>query len=138
VVDVAAFGLDQLGEPADLAVDRFQPVPLELEGVAVEPFPGAAERGPQPLALALDRAPPALQDPQPRVGGRVPEERQPDSEEPAVVVGLRPGLADQFVEALLAFRGDRVDDLSAAAGERWRVGGQQRVRIGLGGADEPG
>ena len=61
-----------------------------------------------------------------------------DAEAAAVVVGLRAGLADQLVEALLALGGDRVDHLAAPAGERRRVGRQQRVRVGLVGGDEPG
>ena len=115
---LAALGVDELVEPADLAVHRLQPVPLQLEGVAVDPLPGPRERGPEPFPLLLDGAAAALEDPQARVCGGVPEEREADAEQAAVVVGLRTGLADQLVEALLALGGDRVDDLAPPAGER--------------------
>jgi hypothetical protein len=38
-----ALGLDQLGEPPDLALHGLESVLLELEGVAVEACPGASE-----------------------------------------------------------------------------------------------
>src|SRR3954454_3315692 len=79
--------LDQLREPADLPVHRLQAVPLELEGVAVQPLTGAGQRGPQALPLPLDGAPTALEDPQPDVGLGVLEEGEADAEETAVVVG---------------------------------------------------
>src|SRR3712207_7722988 len=87
--------------------DRFQAVALEFQGVAVQPLPGPAQRDPQALALPFDGAAAALEDAQPDVRGGVPEERQADTEEPAVVVRLRTGLTDQLVEALLALGGGR-------------------------------
>src|SRR4051794_39783431 len=66
---VVLLAVDQLGEPADLAVDGVQAVPLQLEGVAVELLLGAAQRVHQPVALPLDRAPATLEDAQPHVGG---------------------------------------------------------------------
>src|SRR3954453_10936092 len=122
VAGLLALAVDQLGEPAHLAVHGVQAVPLQLQGVAVQLLLGATQRVHQPVPLALDGAPATLQDPQPHVGGRVPEEGQVDAEATLVVVGLRPGLADQFGEALLALRGDRVDDLAAAPGQRRGVG----------------
>src|SRR4051794_39269123 len=122
----AALVVDELGQPADLAVHRVQAVSLQLEGVAVEAFAGAAERGAQALPLPLDGAPATLEDPQPGVGGGVPEEGQPDAEQAAVVVGLGTGLAHQLVEAFLALGGDRVDHLAAAAGQRRGGGPPQR------------
>src|SRR3954447_19360212 len=135
---VAALAVDQLGQPADLAVHRLQAVLLELERVAVEALAGAGQRRAQPFTLLLDGAPAALQDPQPGVGRGVPEEGQPDAEQPAVVVGLRAGLAGQLVEAFLALGGDRVDHLPAAAGERWRVRRQRRPGARLAGGDPAG
>src|SRR5690348_568103 len=132
----APFGVDEFGQPADLPVHRLQAVALQLDRVAVEPVAGAGQRGTQALALALDGAPAALEDAQPGVGRGVPEERQADAEEAAVVVGLRTGLADQLVEALLALRGDPVDDLAATTGERRRLGGQ--LRLGVVGGDVSG
>src|SRR3954449_3905234 len=83
---VVLLAVDQLGEPADLAVDRVQAVPLQFEGVAVELLLGAPQRVQEPVALALDRAPAALEDPQPHVCGGVPEEGQVDAETALVVV----------------------------------------------------
>ena len=130
--------VDELRQPADLAVHRLEPVALQLERVAVDALAGPRQRGPQTLPLPLDRAPAALEDPQPHVRGGVPEEGQVDAEVTSVVVRLRAGLADQFLEALLALRGDRVDHLPAAAGERRRVRRQQLPWAGLDDGDEPG
>src|SRR3954451_11359234 len=77
---VVLLAVDQLGEPADLAVHGVQTVPLQLEGVAVELLLGAPQRVHEPVALPLDRAPPALEDAQPDVGRGVPEEREVDAE----------------------------------------------------------
>src|SRR3954447_23598481 len=133
---VVLLAVDQLGEPADLAVDRVQAVPLQFEGVAVELLLGAPQRVHEPVALPLDGAPAALEDAQPDVGRGVPEERQVDAEATLVVVGLRAGGADQFVEALLALGGDRVDDLAPAAGQRGGVGGEQCPRRGVVAGDQ--
>src|SRR5262252_4130968 len=40
-------GGDQLVQPSDLALDRLQAVPLQLEGVAVDPLPGPGQAGPE-------------------------------------------------------------------------------------------
>src|SRR3712207_4858695 len=71
---VVLLAVDQLGEPADLAVDGVQAVPLQFEGVAVELLLGAAQRVHEPVALTFDGAPPALEDAQPHVDRGVPEE----------------------------------------------------------------
>src|SRR5688572_29588763 len=60
---LAAFGVDQLGEPADLPVHRLQAVALELERVAVEPLAGAGQRRAQALSLLLDGPAAAFEDP---------------------------------------------------------------------------
>src|SRR5215213_3354245 len=52
----AALVVDQLGQPADLAVDRVKPVALQFEGVAVDALAGAGQRRAQALPLALDGA----------------------------------------------------------------------------------
>src|SRR5689334_20757246 len=36
-------GGDQFVQPSDLALDRLQAVPLQLEGVAVDPLPGPGQ-----------------------------------------------------------------------------------------------
>src|SRR4051812_44108917 len=56
---------DQLVEPADLALDRLQPVVLQLQGVGVDPFPGPAEGGADGLQPFLEPAAPAFEDPEP-------------------------------------------------------------------------
>src|SRR3712207_1150574 len=67
----ASLVVDQLGEPADLSVHRFQAVALQLQRVAVEALAGAGQRGPEALPLPLHCAPATFQDPQPGVGGGV-------------------------------------------------------------------
>src|SRR4051812_40770527 len=61
----AALVVDELGQPADLAVHRLQAVPLQLERVAVDPLAGAGQRRAQALALPLHGPAPALEDLQP-------------------------------------------------------------------------
>src|SRR5215218_580369 len=120
-VPLAQLGVDQLVEPADLALDRVESVLLQLQRVAVELLPGAGQPGPQAVAALLDPAPPALQDPQPDLGVGLGEEREVDAEA-LVVVRRRAGLGEQFGEPLLAVRGELVDDLGPLAGQR-RHGG---------------
>ena len=112
LVGAAAFGRDQLGQPADLAVDRFQPVLLQLQGVAVQPLPGAGQRGPHAVGLLGHPLLATLQDLQPDVGPGLGEERQPGAEA-LVVVGLRTDLGQQLGEVLLALGGEPVDPLAA-------------------------
>src|SRR3954451_4929212 len=64
-----AFGIDEFGQPADLAAHRLQAVTLQLEGVPSESRTGLRQCGPQPLALLLDGATPTLEDPQSHVRG---------------------------------------------------------------------
>src|SRR5258706_3832733 len=45
----APLGSDQLVQPADIALDRFQSVPLQLEGVAVDALPGPGDPGAESL-----------------------------------------------------------------------------------------
>ena len=78
-VDVA-LAVDQLVEPAHLALDRLEAVPLQLEGVAVEPLAGASERGAQAVAALLQAAAPPLEDAQPGVRLGAAEEREVHAE----------------------------------------------------------
>ena len=74
-----AFDLDQLGEPADLAVDGLERVLVQLTGVAVEPLAGP-RRAAHAVATFLDLAPPALEHLEPDVGAGLGEEREPGAE----------------------------------------------------------
>jgi hypothetical protein len=113
-------GVDQLVEPADLALDRVEAVLLELEGVSVELFPGPGQAGPQAVAPFFHPVPAALKDAQPDLRLRLREEGEVHPEA-LVVVRRGSGLGEQLGEPLLALRGQPVDDLAAAAGQRRRV-----------------
>jgi hypothetical protein len=109
------FGLfvrDQLVEPAHLPLAGLQPQPVQLAGVAIDLLLGPGQRRPQALAALFDAAAAALEDAHPHVGRGPREERQVDAEA-FVVPGLRPGVAEQLPEALLALRGELVDPPSA-------------------------
>src|SRR5690242_342496 len=98
------FGLfvrDQLVEPAHLPLARLQPQPVQLAGVAIDLLLGPGQRRPQTLTAFFDAAAAALEDPHPHVGRGPREEGQVDAES-LVVPGLRPGVAEQLAESLLA------------------------------------
>ena len=86
-----ALGVDQPVEPADLALDLLEAVPLQLEGVLVHALAGAGEdaRTFEPL---VEPGAPALEDPQPGLGVGLREEGEPDVEV-LVLPGGRPGAA---------------------------------------------
>src|SRR5262249_7585057 len=65
---------DQLVQPAHLALDRLQAVPLELQGVPVHPLPGARQPGAEGLDPLFQPAAPALQDPEPDIRPGLAEE----------------------------------------------------------------
>ncbi len=105
---------DQLVEPADLALDRFQAVPVQFERVAVQPFPGPRHRRPDAVQPLLEPGPAAFQDAQPDVRAGLAEEGEPDAE-PVVLPGRGAGLGEDLLQPLLALRGQPVDDLGTAA-----------------------
>ena len=109
----AAFVLDQLGEPADLAVDRLEAVLVQLAGVAVDAL---ARCGParcfMPSRCLLDPAAATLEDLQPDVRAGLGEERQPRAEA-LVVEGVGTDVGEQLGEVLLAVGGEPVDPLAA-------------------------
>src|SRR5215469_16261449 len=113
-------GRDQFVQPADLALDRLQAVPLQLEGVAVDPLPGPGQAGPERLDPLFKPAAPALQNPEPDLSRGQAEEREPHAE-PVVLPGRRASLGEQVVQALLSVGRQPVDDLGAAPceGLRW-------------------
>src|SRR6185437_13115945 len=81
----APLGVDQLVEPADLALDRVEAVLLELEGVSVELLPGPGQRHAEAVAPLLHPPPAALQDAQPGLGVRMREEGEVHPEALVVV-----------------------------------------------------
>src|SRR5580698_752431 len=111
-----ALGGNELVKPADFALDRFEPVPLEFKGVAVYSLAGPGRRGPEPLKALLQPAAAALENPHPDIGLSQAEEREVDAEA-VVLPGRRTRLGQQILESLLAFRGEPVDDL----GSSWPV-----------------
>ena len=117
VAGVLALALDQLVEPADLALDGLEPVPLQLEGVAVDPLAGAGQRRAEAVEALLEPRPAALEDAQPGGGVGAGEEREVDAEV-LVLPGGRAGLGEQLLEVLLALGGEPVDDPRPLAGQR--------------------
>src|SRR6266542_6730234 len=111
---VAPLRRDQLIQPPHLALHGLQAVSLQFERVAVEPLPGAGERGTYPFQALLQPAAPALEDAHPycRVGPG--EEREVDAEVLVLPRG-RSGLGQQPLEMLLTLGGELVDDLGALA-----------------------
>src|SRR6188472_3838847 len=67
------FGVDEVGEPADLALHGLDRVTSQLAQVAVV----AAGRVPLPLQALLEAAATALEDPEADVGAGPREERKP-------------------------------------------------------------
>src|SRR6476469_7670338 len=91
---------DELVQPAHLALDRLEPVALQLERVLVGAFAAAGDRGRDRVQPLLEAAAATLQEPRPDLGGRAGEEGEPDAE--ALVLPARgAGLVDQRVEVLL-------------------------------------
>ena len=109
-----ALGLDQLGEPANLALHRLEAVAVHLDRVAVDPLTSAPHGAAEALALLLEPDAPTLEDAHPRLGRGLGEEGEVDAER-LVLPRRRARLAEQLGEALLAFGGQRVDDLAPAA-----------------------
>ena len=108
---------DQLVEPADLPLHRLKAVPVQFERVAVQALPGPRHRRPDGVQPFLQPGPAALQDAQPDVRAGLAEEREPDTEA-VVLPGGGARLGQQLLQPLLALRGQPVDDLRPAAGQR--------------------
>ena len=117
----AVLGVDQFGQPSHLALHRLETVALQLEGVAVESFPGSLDRG-----LGAARAAPPAGSGGPRGcasarrgrSGRRTRGARRTSRPPRT----RPGVVEQLLEVLLALGGELVDDLAAPAGPVRRRG----------------
>src|SRR3954469_14459414 len=119
---LCALAPDQLVEPPDLALDRLQPVLLQLQGVVVDPLPSPGQRGAYALQPFLEAAAPAFENPQPYVGAGVSEEGEVNSEA-LVLPGGGAGLGEEILQALLAVGGELVDDLRATRAGRTHRGG---------------
>src|SRR3954453_2658815 len=109
-----ALGVDQLGEPAHLGLDRLHAVGLQLGRVAVHLLLGARELVLHSVEPLLQPAAPALEDPEPRLDVGAAEEEEPDVE---VVVLPRGGsdVGHQAGEAGVTGGGELVDDPLPAA-----------------------
>ena len=66
---MAPFGVDELGEPADLALGGLLAVLLEGRGVGVHPLAPAQRGGPDPLEVLLEPGAPPLEDAEADVAG---------------------------------------------------------------------
>src|SRR5580658_6913765 len=107
-------------------------MPMQFQGVAVDTLPGAREGRPDGLHALLEPAAAALKDPQPHVGPGLPEEREMNAE-PVVFPGRGAALAEEFLQPLLAVRGQPVHLLRPAsrARARGRSGPGRAGRLGL-------
>src|SRR4051812_49395104 len=122
---LCALAPDQLVEPPDLALDRLQPVLLQLERVVVDSFPSTGQRGAYALQPFLEATAPAFENPQPYVGAGMSEEGEVHSEA-LVLPGGGAGLGKEVLQVFLAFGGELVDDLRSASGGRPYGGGLPR------------
>src|ERR1051325_2588657 len=74
------FPADDLVEPSDFAFDGLEPVVLQLEGVAVDSFPGPRQGGRYAFQPLFQPAAPAFQDAEAYVGPGMGEEGEMDAE----------------------------------------------------------
>src|SRR5215203_1188284 len=105
---VAPFGVEELAEPADLALGGLLAVPLQRRGVRVEALSAAGVGAADAFEVLLDPRAAPLEDADPHVALGAGEEREAHVE--AVVVprgGVGPG--DEPGEVLLAGCGQLVD-----------------------------
>src|SRR5690606_24886389 len=112
----APLGGDQFVEPAHLAFDGFEPVPVKFERVAVQTLAGAGESRTDALQPFFQAATPPFEDAQAHLGLGMAEEGEVDTEA-LVLPGRRARLGEELLQALLPFGGQLVDDLRSAAGK---------------------
>src|SRR3954447_19783965 len=101
-----ALGVDEVGQPGDLALDRLDRVTAELGEVAVVAAPAG---GPGPVEALLQTGEPSLENPQAYVGVGAREEREPGGER-VVLPGSRARVGDLLTEVLAAGGRDLVGD----------------------------
>ena len=77
-------------------------MPVQFQGVAVHALPGSRQSRPDRLHAILEAAAPALEDPEPYVGPRLPEKREVNSE-PVVVPRRGAAFAEEVLQPFLAF-----------------------------------
>src|SRR3984885_14067020 len=82
-------------------------MPVQFQGVAVDALPGSRQSRPDGLHALLEPAAPALEDPEPYVGPRLPEKREVNPE-PVVVPRRGTSLAEELLQPLLAVGGQPV------------------------------
>src|SRR3569833_3601649 len=119
---LCALAPDQLVEPPDFALDRLQPVLLQLERVVVDPLTSPGQRGTYALQAFLEAAAPAFEDPQPYVGAGLSEEGEMHSDA-LVLPGGGARFGEELLQARLPFGGELVHDLRAAGRGRPDRGG---------------
>ena len=112
-----ALGVDQLGEPAHLALDRLHAVPLELGRVAVDLLLGHGQLALHPVEPLLQPAAAALEHAQPDLHVGAAEEGEPDVEV-VVLPGGGTHLRHQVLELRVTGVGELVDDLRPAGHRR--------------------
>ena len=120
---VAPLGVDQLAEPAHLALDGLHAVPLQGRGVGVEPLAAAGGGLADAVEALLERASagPRGCAAGPRCSVRAKKAKC--TSKLVVLPGRRAGRGDEVGEVLLAVGGELVDDAGALAAGRGRVGG---------------
>jgi hypothetical protein len=92
---------------------------VQFQGVTVDSFPGPRERGTHGFHALFQPAAAPFQDAQPDIGAGLTEEREVHPE-PVVFPRGGTGLAQQVLQALLAVRGQAVDDPGPPPGTRPR------------------
>ncbi len=92
-------------------------MPLQFERVVVEPLAGTGDGAAHPLQPLLQPAAASFEDPHPHCPVGLAEECEVDAEV-LVLPGIRAGVGEQLLEALLALGREPVDDLRSLAVER--------------------
>jgi hypothetical protein len=121
ICGVAPFGVDELTEPADLALGGLLTVALEGRRVGVEALAAAGCGFTHALEVLLDPRATALEDAQAHVALGTGEEREPHVEA-VVLVGRGVGAGDEPGEVLLAGCRQLVHDPGSPTARAGRVG----------------
>ena len=114
-----ALGVDQVGEPAHFALDRLDPVPLQLGGVPVDFLLGHRQLVLHPVEPLLEPGTASLEHPQPDLHVGPAEEGEPDVEVVVLPRG-RTDLGHQPLELRGPGVGELVDDARPPGDRRRR------------------